>query len=150
MGETGTLVQVNVSPGGMPKLAVSGDVRVSVDGVAGDWQKNRKYHGGRGRAVCLFSVELYEELRAEGIDLEAGSVGENFTTAGVDLKALTPGSRLRVGGCLIEVTDVRVPCRNLNKWDPRLLKSIKGRSGWVCRVAEEGVVKAGDGVQVVG
>lgn len=147
--EHGTLVQVNVSPGGMPKLAVEGGARVSVDGVEGDWQKNRKYHGGPDRAICLFSVELYRELAADGINLPPGSVGENFTTRGVDLKQVGPGSRLRVGEVLIEITKVRVPCRSLDKWDKRLLDMMKGRSGWMAKVVEEGTVRPGDVVEIV-
>lgn len=147
--ETGTLVQVNVSPGGMPKVAVEGGARVSVDGVEGDWQKNRKYHGGPDRAICLFSVELYRELAAEGVDLSPGDVGENFTTLGVDLKRVGPGSRLRVGEVLIEVTKVRVPCRSLDKWDKRLMGMMKGRSGWMAKVVEAGMVRPGDVVEIV-
>jgi MOSC domain-containing protein YiiM len=148
-GGTGKLVQINVSPGGMPKLPVAGSVRVTVDGVPGDWQKNRKYHGGPDRAICLFSTELYAELANEGIELAPGGVGENFTTQGVDLKSLSKGSQLRIGESLIEITDVRTPCRNLNQWHPRLLQLMKGRSGWVCKVVDEGLVKAGDRVELV-
>src|ERR1700744_3973814 len=108
----GTLVQVNVSPGGMPKLPVDSP-REPKEGVAGDWQTNRKRHGGPDRAVCLFSVELYDDLREEGLDLKWGSIGENFTTYGFDLMSLSPGSLLRVGECLIEITGIRVPCKNL-------------------------------------
>lgn len=147
--ETGTLVQVNVSPGGMPKVAVEGGARVSVDGVEGDWQKNRKYHGGPDRAICLFSVELYRELAAEGVELSPGDVGENFTTLGVDLKRVGPGSRLRMGEVLIEVTKVRVPCRSLDKWDKRLMGMMKGRSGWMAKVVEAGMVRPGDVVEIV-
>ena len=140
----GTLVQLSVSPGGMPKLPVP-DARVSVEGVAGDWQSNRKYHGGPDRAVCLYSVELYDQLREdEGIDLQWGSVGENFTTHGLDLATLSPGARLRVGKCLIEITKVRIPCRNLDQWDNRLMKVSQGRSGWMAKVVEEGNVREGD------
>ena len=147
---TGRLVQVNVSHGGMPKLAVPSSV-VTVDGLAGDWQLNRKYHGGPDRAVCLFSTELYDRLRdGYDIDLAAGTIGENFTTAGVDLDAMAVGSRLRVGACVVEVTGVRVPCRSLHKWTPKLMAAIKGHSGWVCRVAEPGTVWPGDVVEVLG
>jgi MOSC domain-containing protein YiiM len=147
---TGTVVQVNTSPGGMPKVAVEGSAHVSKDGVEGDWQKNRKYHGGPDRAVCLFSVELYRELEADGVALRAGDVGENFTTEGIDLQRIGPGSRLRVGEVLIEVTKVRVPCRSLDRWDKRLMGMMKGRSGWMAKVVEEGVVRAGDAVEIVG
>src|SRR5437763_9417515 len=99
MNMPAVLVQVNISNGGMPKLPV-GEVHVSRDGVAGDWQKNRRYHGGPNQAICLFSQELYDRLRAEhSIDLRAGSIGENFTTRGIDMQAIEPGDRLRVGQC---------------------------------------------------
>ena len=143
-----TLVQLNVSPGGMPKLPVL-FARVTLDGVTGDWQKNRKYHGGPNRAVCLFSEELYAELRDAGIELTSGAVGENFTTRGVDLKSLAAGDRVRVGTCLIELTDVRVPCKSLHQWHPRLLKEMLGRSGWVAKVVEEGFVTAGDEIRIM-
>ena len=139
----GTLEQLSISPGGMPKTPIL-SAHVTVDGVPGDRQKNRKYHGGRDRAVCLFSAELYEQLRAEGMPMAFGSVGENFTTRGIDLQHLHVGDRLKVGGCVIEITDVRTPCGNLNQWYPTLLPAMKGRSGWVCKVVEEGDVRPGD------
>ena len=144
------LVQVNVSGGGMPKVPVL-SAEVTADGVAGDRQRNRKYHGGPYRAVCIFSEELYEWLRNWGVDLVNGSVGENFTTRGLDLQKLSVGDRLRVGdGCVIEITGVRVPCSQLKKWDADLPELIVGHSGWVAKVVEAGVVKAGDSVEVLG
>ena len=127
----GTLAQLNVSQGGVPKRPVL-FARVSKDGVDGDAQRNLKYHGGPDRALCLYSVELYDWLRGEG----------------VDLCALAAGDRLRVGDCLIELTDVREPCRTLKKWDERFPKLILGRSGWVAKVIEEAVVKPGDAIEV--
>jgi MOSC domain-containing protein YiiM len=147
---TGMLAQLNVSPGGIPKTSVL-FAHVSRDGLAGDWQKNRKYHGGRDRAVCLFSEELYADLRDEaGIDLVNGAVGENFTTRGIDLNGLAKGDRLRIGdSCVIEITDVRVPCSTLKKWDARLPKLIEGRSGWVAKVIEGGTVRPGDTIEIL-
>jgi MOSC domain-containing protein YiiM len=146
---TGELVQVNTSGGGMPKLPVLLG-RVTLDGVEGDWQRNRKYHGGALKAICLFSEELYRWLGEQGISLSFGSVGENFTTRGIDLQKLSSGDRLRIGGeCEIEITTVRVPCGNLKKWDVDLPELIVGRSGWYAKVVRPGVVKAGDAIEVV-
>lgn len=143
------LVQLNTSNGGMPKRPVPSAL-VTKDGVAGDWQKNRKYHGGPDRAVCIYSEELYAWLRDQGTDLASGSVGENFTTRGLDLLKLKIGYRLRVGGtCVIEITKVRVPCNQLRKWDADLPELIVGRSGWMAKVVEEGVVTAGDSIGVI-
>jgi MOSC domain-containing protein YiiM len=145
---TATLVQLNVSQGGVPKRPVDA-ARVTRDGVEGDAQRNLKYHGGPDRAVCVYSTELYAELRGEGLDLANGAFGENFTTEGIDLNALATGDRLRVGECLIELTDVREPCRTLKKWSAQLPRLILGRSGWVAKVVEEAVVRAGDAIAVV-
>ena len=144
---TGTLTQLNVSSGGIPKLPVD-SARVTRFGVEGDAQKNLKYHGGPNRAVCLYSTELYAQLRDEGIDVANGAFGENFTTSGLDLNALEKGARLRVGECLIEITNVRVPCSTLKKWSPLLPKTIVGRSGWVAKVVEEALVRPGDAITV--
>ena len=144
-----TLVQLNVSAGGMPKFPVL-LARVTPDGVEGDWQKNRKVHGGANRAICIYSEELYAWLREQGINVSNGDVGENFTTRGLDLQALDVGSRLRVGAdCVIELTDVRAPCRQLKQWDERMPRLIAGRSGWVAKVVREGVVKPGDPIEVL-
>jgi MOSC domain-containing protein YiiM len=138
------LVQLSVSPGGIPKLAVP-QAMVSLDGVCSDWQLNRKYHGGRNRAICLYSVELLADLSAEtGLQLLPGHVGENFTTAGVNLQHLHPGQQLSVGDCVIELTEIRVPCTTLNRWHPQLMKLFKGRSGWLAKVIQPAVVRPGD------
>jgi MOSC domain-containing protein YiiM len=148
---TGVLAQLNVSAGGMPKKAVT-SARVTQSGVDGDKQRNLKYHGGPDRAVCIFSEELYDELRDAGVDFPenaAGSVGENFTTRGIDLRKLAKGDQLKVGQCVIQLTDVRVPCNQLKKWDADLPELIVGRSGWVARVVTEGIVKPGDAIDVL-
>jgi len=145
---TATLAQLNVSKGGVPKRPVE-SARVTRFGVEGDVQRNLKYHGGPDRAVCIYSEELYAELRSEGIEVVNGAFGENFTTSGIDLNSLESGDRLRVGDCLIEITDVRVPCNTLKKWSAKLPKATVGRSGWVAKVVEEASVKPGDAIEVI-
>lgn len=143
----GQLAQLNISNGGMPKQPVA-EAMVSVDGVKGDWQKNRKYHGGPNRAVCIYSEELYQGLRDDGVKVQNGDIGENFTTRGINLQHLKKGDRLKVGQCIIEITDIRIPCYQLKKWDVDLPELIVGRSGWVAKVVKEGMVKQGDAVTI--
>lgn len=140
------LSQINISDGGMPKLPVL-QARVTVNGLVGDRQRVRKYHGGPDRAVCLYSEELYAWLRDYGVNVSAGQLGENFTTRGLDLGALKPRDRLRAGQCVIEITKVREPCSQLRRWDPDLPEIIVGRSGWVARVIEEGLICPGDPIE---
>jgi MOSC domain-containing protein YiiM len=142
------LTQLNISNGGMPKLPIP-SAKISVDGVAGDWQNDRKYHGGPMQAICLYSEELYDWLRTLDCDLRNGAFGENFTTRGVDMAKLKPGDRMRVGNCVIEITKVRTPCNNLKKWDPRMPALIKGNSGWYAKVITEAVVQQGDEIELL-
>ena len=49
------------------------------------------------RQVHLIQGELFDELRADGWQVEAGQMGENVTTHGVDLLGLPRGTILRFG-----------------------------------------------------
>ena len=69
---------LNISNGGVPKLAVE-RCEVRSRGLAGDRQRDRRYHGGPERAVSLYSLELIHALRADGHPIDVGCIGENFT-----------------------------------------------------------------------
>ena len=142
------LVQVNVSPGGMPKLPVL-QAKVTANGIEGDRQRNLKVHGGPNRAICIYSEELYEFLRGKGVPVGNGQIGENFTTRGLDLGALKPGDRLRVGQSVVQLTKVRTPCHQLKMWDEDLPEIIVGNSGWMAKVLEEGLVRPGDQIELI-
>ena len=140
--------QVNISSGGMPKLAVP-EAHVTIRGLAGDGQRNGKFRGGPDRAICIYGEELYKWLRDTGVNVTSGQIGENITTRGLELGDLHPGDKLRIGAATIQITKVRVPCNQLKKWDLDLPELIIGRSGWMARVIEEGIVRPGDAVQRV-
>lgn len=109
-GGAGRVHSIQVSSGGAPKRAVA-RARIGKLGLEGDRQRNLKFHGGPDRAVCLFSLEVIERLRAEGHPIEPGSTGENLTLAGLDWAAVVPGARLRIGAdALLEVTQHTKPC----------------------------------------
>jgi hypothetical protein len=50
------------------------------------------------RQVHLIHEKLHEELRARGFQVAPGGIGENITTCGMNLLALTRGARLHIGG----------------------------------------------------
>lgn len=148
------LESINVSDGGVPKGPVS-EAQVTKDGVAGDRQRDLRYHGGPDRAVTLFSTERIDLLRAEGHPIAIGSTGENLTLSGLDWEGLGPGARLRVGEVELEITSYTSPCRNLvasfvgGDFKRIAQKVHPGWSRLCARVVEEGKVRVGDGVLVV-
>ncbi len=152
---TGTVSSLQRSKGGVPKLPVQ-FAEVTVEGLAGDWQRNRKHHGGPERALCLYSLELIEALAAEGHPIAPGSVGENVTIQGVDWRLMQPGMDVRLGEVEVELTGFAVPCRTISGsfMDERSVRiSEKLYPGWsrvYARVVKGGRLSAGDVVELCG
>jgi MOSC domain-containing protein YiiM len=93
------------------------------------------------RQVHLLHAELHDELRAAGLEVGAGQMGENVTTRGVDLLGLPVGSRLLVGAeAMVEVTGLRSPCAQLNGIQPGLLDAVLGRDAEGNLVRKAGVM----------
>ena len=151
----GSVRQVSVSDGGVPKHAVQ-SAEVGINGVAGDRQRDLKHHGGPQRAVCIFSWEVIEQLRSQGHPIVPGSVGENLTVEGVDWPRIGPGTRLVFdGGLELEVTTFTEPCANIRESFTDLqFRRIKqdlhpGESRVYARVLKAGSVRAGENFRVI-
>lgn len=145
--------QINVSNGGVPKLPVE-MAMVSVTGMEGDDQADKKHHGGPRQTLCLYSLEVIEALQAEGHPIAPGYAGENITLSGLDWATLADGDRYRVGGELtIEITDPATPCSKNAPWflngDFRRMSdsAYPGFSRWYARVIEPGMVSVGDEIE---
>ena len=88
----------------------------------------RDPHQPNLRQVHLIHAELHDELREAGFSIEAGQMGENITTRGIDLLHLPRGTRLVLGGAaIVEVTGLRNPCRQLDEVQDGLMQATLGR-----------------------
>ncbi len=139
----GWVVSVNVGPGGVPRHPTLSGAMLRKDGLEGDVRAFAK-HNKPDRALSIHSIELQDELQAEGYPVAPGLMAENVTVRGVDLKALEPGSVVRFeGGPVVSVTGQRKPCYQLNPVKDGLDAAAVGRSGVLCSVLEEGLIKPG-------
>lgn len=148
----GAVVQLSRSDGGVPKAPVV-EVVVDLDGVRGDRQANRKHHGRPYQALCLWSADVMEALRAEGHSVRPGDTGENIAVTGIDWGSLRPGARVRVGDVLCELSTWVTPCRKIDRWFTGRSTRIdhERHPGWsrvYAWVLEPGVIRAGDAVIV--
>jgi MOSC domain-containing protein YiiM len=130
------------------KLPQRGAVRIGHEGIEGDTQVDRRYHGGVERALCAYVAEhLAEWSRELGRLLAPGSFGENLTIEGWDERTVHIGDRFRFGSALLEVTQPREPCSNLaGKLEaPSIIRRIQenGWTGWYSRVLEPGEAAEG-------
>lgn len=150
----GRIFQLNVSGGGVPKLAVR-EAALTAEGLEGDRQRDRRFHGGPERALCLYALERVLELQAEGHPIFPGSTGENVTVVGLDWSRLTPGARLSLGEeALVEVTSYTSPCKNIaasftgGDFKRISQKLHPGHSRLYARVLRPGRISVGDQVGV--
>jgi len=159
---SGTVLQVSVSRGGVPKRAISeGDIGFL--GIAGDEQAHPEVHGGPGQAILLISAESIAELTAQGYPLYPGALGENITTVGLDRAQWRAGQRWRVGQAVVEFTKVRGPCSQLSVYGPGIQKAVYdarvdegdpssprwAMSGFYASVVQPGIVRPGDSVSLL-
>ncbi|MBA2685436.1 MAG: MOSC domain-containing protein [Gemmatimonadaceae bacterium] len=151
---SGRIVSINISAGGVPKLPVS-SAYVGPLGLAGDKQRNRRFHGGPMRALCLYSLERINALRDEGHPIVPGSTGENITLEGIDWPLLVPGIHLALGPAEIAITSFTAPCgvirRSFSDYSPWRIGEDE-RPGWsrvYARVIAEGTLAVGDSVYVL-
>lgn len=104
------------------------------------------------RQVHMIQGELFTELRGKGFAVEAGDMGENITTSGIDLLGLPCGTKLYFGkNAVVEVTGLRNPCSQIENFQKGLLKAVLGKdeNGELLRKAGiMGIVLAGGAVKV--
>jgi MOSC domain-containing protein YiiM len=120
---TGTIIQINISRGGIPKLPIPEAV-LTPEGIQGDSWAHPQFHGGPKQALLLIGAESLEELVAKGYPLYPGALGENLTTSGLDRRQMRIGQRYRIGEVLIELTKVRVPCNTLDVYGPSIKADV--------------------------
>jgi MOSC domain-containing protein YiiM len=157
----GTVVQVSVSRGGIPKLAIP-SAELTGTGIAGDaWRY--PFHGGRRKAILLMTIEGLDELIAQGFPLFPGAAGENLTTRGLDRRELRLGQRFRVGDAAIELKQMRTPCGALDVYGIRIQAAMYdarvqagdpasprwGLSGFYASVVQPGTIRADDTIALL-
>lgn len=140
------------------KRPVPGKVRIGPYGVRGDVQADRKHHGGLDKALYAYAAEdaaFWEHELAR--ELAPGWFGENLRTEGIDVNATRIGERWAIGErVVVEVTMPRTPCQTFARWvgGPEQRGWVKRfsaqrRLGPYLRVVRGGFVQAGDEISVL-
>jgi MOSC domain-containing protein YiiM len=159
---TGSVHQLNVSNGGVPKYAIP-HTEATPLGLAGDRQAHPEFHGGPRQALLLISRENLDALREDGWPLFPGALGENVTTEGIDFRQVRIGQRYRIGEAIVEITKVRQPCHQLDPYGQGIQRAIFDRaaknndprsahwglSGFYAAVPRPGLIRTGDIIQLL-
>ncbi len=148
--------QDDVVTTGIFKEPVATPVMMRTLNLDGDQQADLSVHGGRDKAVYLYPSEHYDYWRKElpDMDLPWGMFGENLTTEGLVENEVHIGDRFRIGEAEVVVTQPRLPCYKLGIKFGRvdMIKKFLAsrRTGFYVAVLREGIVSAGDELEVVG
>jgi MOSC domain-containing protein YiiM len=150
----GRVVSVNVSSGGVPKRAIS-EAFVTELGLENDFHDSPS-HGGPLRAVSLLAIEAIRRVAAEGNPIAPGTTGENVTTEGIELAALSPGAQLAIGDeVIVEMTQHVTPCKTiagsfLDGHFERLSAKLHPLDARIyASVVREGTIRPGDPIQLL-
>jgi len=158
----GSIVQISISPGGIPKRAVA-EAEVTPEGIRGDSWAHPQIHGGPNQALLLITSEGIGQLIAQGYPVFAGALGENLTTAGLDRRQMRIGQRYRAGGVMLEITKMRSPCTTLDVYGPSIKQAVYdaqvkasdaasprwGLAGFYARVLRSGFMRPKDIIELV-
>jgi MOSC domain-containing protein YiiM len=109
------------------------------------------------RQVHLIHQELFDELAENGFAVAPGDLGENVTTCGVALLALSRDTLLHIGGeVVLRVTGLRNPCSQIEAFLPGLLQQVAKKTsrgvvrkaGIMSVVVHGGVVRPCDPIRI--
>ena len=156
------LIDGQAVPTAIGKTAVQGRVAVGTLGLTGDEQADLSVHGGQSKAIYAYPLAHYpfwQGVRAQAgvaaVDavLPPGFMGENLTVDGLSEAQLWIGDRLRLPGCVLTVSEPRLPCFKFNavmgfKQASKLMAQ-SGYSGSYLAVLEPGQLQAGDEMELL-
>ena len=145
MSKQGQIIAVCTSANkGERKTDIGAGLLVKGFGLEGD------AHGGDWhRQVSLLATESIAKMQAAGLDVGPGDFAENLTTRGLDLYHLPVGTRLRVGGALLEISQIGKICHERCAIFHQAGDCVMPREGIFAVVLEGGAVQSGDIVEVV-
>lgn len=131
------------------KTRVEGSVLVRSLNIDGDRQADHTVHGGRNKAIYVYSSDEFAYWSRElGVALDQDSpFGENLTISGGTDEQVFIGSTYRIGHAEVTVTQPRIPCFKLGiRWNDKSFPQrfwSAGRLGFYLRVEQEGLIEQG-------
>lgn len=122
-----------------------------------DDEQAEPFHGGLDRALLQYNALHYQTLAQRFPHSSAlfvnGGFGENLVVEGMSERNICIGDQIKMGTCLLEVSQPRSPCFKLNARfkESNLARFIQEnqQTGWFYRVLEEGKITENDDIHLV-
>lgn len=105
--------------------------------------------GFQHRQVSLLALESIEKMRQMGLDVHPGDFAENITTEGLNLPVLPIGTKIKIGGVLLEVSQIGKECHTRCNIYYQAGDCVMPKEGIFAIVVDGGPVAAGDTIEVM-
>lgn len=140
------VVSLNISKQkGVVKVPVE-MVEIKVDhGIVGD-----AHAGNWHRQISMLAKESIDKMINKGFDhLKFGDFAENITTEGIEVFTLPVGTKLKVGECEVEVTQIGKKCHGGCEIKKTTGDCVMPREGIFVKVLKEGTIKVNDSIEIL-
>lgn len=91
------------------------------------------------QTVMIVGIKSYQLAKANNIDLELGSLGENILVD-FDPHDFKVGTCFKIGDAVIQTTQICTVCNHLSVFDKNLPKLLKGQRGIYCKIIKSGKI----------
>lgn len=123
----------------VPEICLKEGHGIDGDAHAGNWH----------RQISLLGMESVEKMKSVLPDLPAGAFAENILTEGLVLYELPIGTKLQIGGTLLEVTQIGKECHSGCAIRRQTGDCVMPREGVFAIVLQGGVIHSGDRISII-
>ena len=140
------VLSINISEKkGTPKTKINPGVLIEDFGFEGDAHAG-KWH----RQVSLLAKESIEKSKSLPTDgLCHGVFAENITTEGIELFTIPVGTQLKVGECILEISQIGKECHDGCAIKKLVGQCVMPREGIFARVIKGGKVFENDTIEII-
>lgn len=111
---------------------------------------NDAHAGNWHRQISMLASESIDKMKQKGFNhLKFGDFAENITTQGIEVYLLPVGSKLRIGECEVEVTQIGKKCHSGCEIKKITGDCVMPREGIFVKVIKEGYIKINDNIEVL-
>ncbi|EQB40337.1 hypothetical protein M947_00650 [Sulfurimonas hongkongensis] len=123
-------------------------------GFSEDEQGDTLHHGGKNKALFIFSALTYEKINSyfnSSFDMHGvASFGENLVLSEISESDVCVGDVFKIGQGIVQITQPRQPCWKLSAHteikDMTKVVFLNGFTGWYAKVLKEGYISKEDEV----
>ncbi|MDF1877386.1 MOSC domain-containing protein [Sulfurimonas sp. SAG-AH-194-L11] len=112
-------------------------------------KQDKFYNKNPMRCILITSTDSYSLAQTNGINLQAGSLGENIL---IDINpySLEEGDRIKIGTTILEITQSCTLCKGLSSINSKLPKLLKNDRGIFAKYIEgSSEIVIGTSVQIL-